>query len=63
MECPCRVRPEEDTEEMRLLPMIHPHELLNYLYDSGRLQISKEDIQCLGSDIDICFFNLMIIWV
>ena len=48
---------------MRLLPMIHPHELLNYLYDSGRLQISKEDIQCLGSDIDICFFNLMIIWV
>ena len=49
LECPIRSEPNGDDIVTTLLPMYDPHELLEYLWTSGRIRVSEDDIKILGS--------------
>ena len=50
VECPYKVDPNGPEVIQTLLPMIDPHELLDYLWRTGRVQTSPADLASLSND-------------
>ena len=56
--CPYKVDPNGDEIQDRMLPMLDPHELVDYLWRTGKIAISPGDLAKLISTIVKLFVGI-----